>query len=372
MSARDSRTRTTIAHVLIGRHIGGLERVVISLIKRIDQNRFRTILCYLEEEGDWVNEVKDSCSAVKAFGKKPGVAVGLPVRLALFFRSHHVDVVHCHNFSALVYGSLGGRIARCGGILYTAHGPRIPSEKRRLVFQRLPLFDRLVAVSDDLRRDAAESLHVPSERLVTIANGVELGQFVDKRNRRRSGSMNHGAQDGVVIGCIARLAPGKDHETILAAFARVSQTIPKAQLLIVGDGPLRSHLEARVRELGLRESVQFLGTQDDIPRILSQMDVFVLASREEGLPMSVLEAMAAGVPVVATPVGGVPQLIEHGKTGLLVPPGDSVTLANAVMQLIEDKENTFTMVQNATDLVATHYDASDMVQRYEKLYDTLV
>ncbi len=367
-----TRRPINIAHVVVSHRMGGLERVVSSLIRHIDHERFRSALCCIEREGEWVSDVRKYCEDVAMICKKPGVAYGLPFRIARYLRAQRVDVVHCHNFAAYLYGSIGGRIARCPGIVYTVHGPEIPSKKRHVLLQRLPLADHVVAVSEHVRRGAIQKVGLKPERVMTILNGVDLTPSEVGRTAGRIRSEIGVPEDALLLGTVARLTPEKDHETLLRAFARIVSQHAGARLLIVGDGPLREVLEKRVVELKINESAHFLGSRQDVASILSSLDVFVLASREEGLGIALLEAMAARVPVVATAVGGIPEIVVDGKTGLLVAPGDPDGLADAVMGLLMDKERGQSFVTEGAKRVAEQFDVSQMIRAYESLYVRLL
>jgi len=352
--------------------VGGLERVVVSLINCVDRDRFRPILCCLEREGELANEVRGACDLMAVMDKRPGIAYIMPFRLASLFRSQGVDVVHCHNFGPLVYGSLGGQLAGCRGVVYTVHGPEIPSKRRHVMFQRVARVSRVVTVSDYVRRGAIDLVGLDPAKVTTIVNGIDVGRFASEKDRSEFRS-ELGVPDGTpLLGIVARLTPEKDHENLLYAFVRVVSERRDARLVIVGSGPAMSGLKRKAAELGIVDSVRFTGTRLDVPNILAALDLFVMTSREEGLGITLLEAMAAGLPVVATAAGGIPEIVVDEVTGYLVPKASPVAFAHAVLRILSDKSGARRMGEEGRKRVAERFSLRRMVGDYEKLYSQLV
>jgi glycosyltransferase involved in cell wall biosynthesis len=303
-------------------------------------------------------------------GKEPGLAFTLPLRLARIARENGADILHCHNFGALYYGALAGFLARTPSVIYTAHGPKFPGGTRRAWFQRLPLTDRIVAVSEFVRESAIESAGINPKKVVTIYNGIETERFLTPR-KRPAEEIKRGIgieKAGAVIGTVARLSPEKDHFTLLEAFGRLTKGSDNAFLVVVGDGEMLAALERRAGELGVRESVVFLGNRRDIPELLSVFDVFALSSKEEGLGITLLEAMGSGIPVIATRVGGIPEIVENGVTGLLVSPESPEQLADGITWLLEHREETRAIVKAGFQQIRTRFSVENMIRKYEGLY----
>jgi glycosyltransferase involved in cell wall biosynthesis len=350
--------------------IGGLERIVAALMEGADRSIFSSGVYCLEGGGELMTEMLDKGHAAKALGKGAGVNLLLPWRLAKHLRADGVDVVHCHNFGAFAYGAVAGRLARVRGVLYTAHGPEFPSLRRQAVLERLPLADRVVAVSDYIRRSAIERAGIDPGRVTTIRNGVDIRRFApsttDAAMKKRL-EIGVGESDAL-IGVVARLSAEKDHATLIAAFARVAAGRPKSRLIVVGDGELMGELKGQTGRLGLDGSVLFLGKRTDVTDLLRMFDVFALSSKEEGLGITILEAMASGVPVVATCAGGIPEIVEHGVTGVLVPPGDEVVLGDAIEWVLSHPEAVAAMAAAARRRVEEQFSLDRMVAAYERLY----
>jgi glycosyltransferase involved in cell wall biosynthesis len=287
------------------------------------------------------------------------------LRLARLLRGGRIQILYTFMFHPTVLGRLVGWL--CGVPV------RISSERvmawegrmRRFVNRwTVCLATHVVAVSDRVAAYAAREFRIPPDRLSTIYNGVDLNHFRPV-GRARTG-------EAPVIGSTARLHVKNDHATLLRAFARVSARRPGTRLLLVGHGPEEAELRALATALGIGAHVRFTGELADVAPSLQQMDLYVQASVAEGMPNSVLEAMAAGLPVVATSVGGTPEVVVDGETGLLVPPRDPVALADAMQQLLEDRTMTDAFGQAGRARVEAHFGESLMLRRVESLLDRLV
>ncbi len=364
-------SRITIAHVVLSLDVGGLERVVVSLLKGTDQSKFRAALCCLEKEGRLVEEVREACEFVAAMGKGPGVAYTLPFRLASLFRSKHVDIVHCHNIGPFIYGSFAGKLAGSKPVVYTVHGPEVSSKSIHVRFQRLPVLDRIVAVSEHVRRGVIERLHVAPAKVMTIVNGIDVARYARGDGRAQCRTELRVGDETPVVGVVARLTPEKDHDTLLEAFALLAKERFDAVLIVVGDGPMLGRAREAARRLGIESAVRFTGTRLDVPELLSAFDVFAMSSREEGLGITLIEAMAAGLPVVATAAGGIPEIVQNELTGYLVPPGDPRRLADALLDVLADPARARRMGAEGRKRAEQQFGLSRMIGAYEQLYAEL-
>jgi len=253
-----------------------------------------------------------------------------PLRFARFIRAQKVDVVQSHEFTANVYATAGARLAGVP-VVCTTHGKNYwPFARYRRMAYRWTArnADAFIAVSTDLGAFVSGTLGIPGGKVSVIRNGIDTDGFSRNPVTRARTRSALGMGDGqVLLLACGELAEVKGHEVLLRALPGILAAHPEVRLVIAGDGPLRSHLEALSRQLGVAAHTGFLGFRRDVPDLLNAADLFVMPSLSEGLPLAVLEAMAAEVPVVATAVGGIPELIHHGRTGWLVPPGDSAALA---------------------------------------------
>lgn len=282
----------------------------------------------------------------------------------------NVEILHCHGFKADFYGLLAGKSLKIP-LVATNHlwtgASRIIRWYERLDGLFLRFFDHVVAVSEPIRAALTKAGVAP--RRITI---IHYGLSNDRSSSPASAEMLRKkfrlALNDKVIGVIARLSPEKGHHHLLRAARIVGEKDSKARFLLVGDGPLRPVLERDVNALSLGGSVIFAGFQPDMQSIYSLLDIVVLASLREGLPLTILEALAAGLPVIATPVGDVPEVVQDGVTGLLVEPGDEVGLAEAILDLLRDPERRTEMGRQGQKLIAERFSAQRMGQQYAEVY----
>jgi glycosyltransferase involved in cell wall biosynthesis len=349
---------------------GGTERLTVELATRLAP-RFRMVVCCLNEPGDWAHEVTDRGIPVVTLGRLPGFHPSLGRRIAAVAREHSVKVVHCHHFSPFVYGWIAGLVDRRLRILYTEHGrlSDAPAKlKRRIAHAALSrLSGHSYAVSHDLRRYLVDSGFAP-RKMSVIHNGIDLGPLPDDAARREARAAFGLPADAFVVGTVARLDPVKDLAVAIRAIAEVRRTLPQALLAIAGDGPERAHLDAVVAEAGAADAVRWIGYTPAARRLLAGCDLYVNTSVSEGISLTILEAMAAGLPVVATRVGGTPEVVEAGGTGLLVPARSAAALAEAIVQLGHDPERRRAMGHAGRARVEHAFSIDRMVEDYAREY----
>jgi len=367
----DTPGRTTVVHIVQNLEVGGLERVVINLMNHADPARYRSVLYCLGHGGALVPEVEAAGHRVRCFDKRPGMDWFLLSRMARALREDLAGIVHPHNFSPLVYGSLAAVVTPARGVVYTAHGAKTSGRRKHLFFQRLGLVDEIVFVSADARSVALESRAVRRRGTRTIVNGIDIGRYADGGDREKVRSEFGFTPESPVLGIVARLTPAKDHAMLLRAFSRVLEHYPSARLLVVGDGELGDEIRTCRDELALGERVVFTGARNDVPALLSAMDLFVLSSSTEGLAMTLLEAMAARLPVVATAVGGNAEAVADGETGVIVPPRDEVVFADAIRRLLDDPAAMQRMGQAGLERARRQFSTEAMVGAYVELYERL-
>lgn len=359
-----------VAHLVQNLDVGGLERVVINLMTGIDPARYRALLYTLGDGGALAEEVERRGFTVRRLAKRAGLDHRLFLRLAQQFRSDGVRVVHSHNYSPLVYGSVAGRVAGVGRHVYTAHGAKTAGRRATRRFQQLGLVDDVVFVSADARRVALAAGAVIDRRVHTIVNGIDVDEYTgDGATRARIRAEFRIDHDAPVAGIVARLTPAKDHVNLFDAFVRLRETHPRARCVVVGGGELQADLERALRDRGIADRVLLVGPRHDVADVLAAFDVFVLSSSTEGLAVTLLEAMAAGLPVVATRVGGNPEVVEDGRSGTLVPPRDSAALAAAIARLFDDPGSARRMGLAGRERCRAGFGLETMVARYQALYD---
>jgi glycosyltransferase involved in cell wall biosynthesis len=342
----------------------------MDLVRR-SRDTCESAVCCLEAEGAWAPELTGEGVPVTALHRQPGFHPGLGARLAAVASAFGADVLHCHQYSAFVYGRIGAAIARTG-LVFTEHGrlgDHAPSRKRRLVN---PILGRvsggpIFSVSHHLRQHMiAEGF--PAARVGVIHNGIDPGPEPTADARVRARQTLGLRADDLVIGTAARLDPVKDFTTLLTAFREVRDAVPAAKLVILGDGPERDHLTAARAALGLDADVTLAGHRADVRELLPGFDVFVNSSTSEGISLTILEGMAAALPVVATRVGGTPEIIEEGRTGALVRPRDPKELAGLLLALLGDPTARAVLGRRGRTRVLAHFTIERMVAEYVAQY----
>ena len=367
------RPRTRVAHVVLGLRAGGLERVVLDLVQGMDRTRFDPMVIALDEPGELAPCLARMDVPLRLLERGEGLDPAVIGKLAEVLGREGIDLVHTHNPRPHVHGALAALAARRvtgkrPRVVHTKHGRNYPDDLGRVLANRMAsaLSDRIVAVSDDARRVALEIERGNARRLVTIRNGVDTRAYKPgdaERSRHAQGV----PADVLHVGCVARLSAEKDHATLIQAFARVRTSHPGARLTLVGDGPERASLEALVKKFGLQGAVHFLGHRDDVASLLPGFDLFALASRTEGTSLTLLEAAAAGLPIVATRVGGNPEIVADGETGLLVHAGEPAAFADAISTMWARPDRT-SMGTVGRALVEERYGMGKMISAYETLY----
>ncbi len=365
-----NRAPLRVLHVVENLDVGGLERVVVDLVR--GARRVETGVACLGDGGALASEVRAAGRPLWAMERRRGVDWFLLFRLARIARSFGAHVVHCHNRGPLVYGAPAARLAGGARVVFTAHGARTAGRPHAARWRRLGLVDRVVCVSDDAARIAIEGAGLDPSIVEVIPNGIDVSRFDAPVDRVQVRSRLGIPADARVAGIVARLTPAKAHEVLLEAFDRLAIERDDAWLVVVGDGECRDAVREHAERLRSRERVVLAGERRDVPSVLAAMDVFVLSSRTEGLAVTLLEAMAARLPVVATRVGGNAEVVVDGETGRLVPPGDPPALARAIAEVLDDAPRARAMGEAGRRRVEARFSVAAMVERYETIYASLV
>ncbi|HEY0482125.1 MAG TPA: glycosyltransferase [Kofleriaceae bacterium] len=362
--------KARIVHVLSSFGMGGQERVAFDLaVSQLRAGCEVTVLSLAPPpDGPLAAELRAAgIEVARVARQREGIDPILILRLARWLRRHRVDLVHTHNRMALIYGAPAGRLARAR-VVHTKHGKN-PRGGTRLAAGKLAAraVDAFVAVSDETADVARRRREIDERRLMVITNGIELGRFhpapAGRERVRRELGIDAGAW---VIGTVGRIAAEKNHALLVNAMAPLLG--PGTRLIIAGDGPLLPALTELVAARGVASFVHLLGARYDVPDILNALDSFVLSSDTEGLPLVVLEAMATGLPVISTRVGGVPNVLEEGVTGFLVPAGDEQGLRDRAAQLRADPAATRALGERARSVAVSRYSAERMQRDYLELY----
>jgi glycosyltransferase involved in cell wall biosynthesis len=369
-------SRPVICHVLNALHVGGAE-VLARAFALEQETEFRPVFAILDELGCIGRDLRDAGYIVEVSSREPGFDPGCARRLGRFFRKHGVSLVHAHNNAPLFYSALARMPWLRLPILLTEHGRDFPDYRRwkRVLANRLLLgrCDRFVAVGEDVRQALIKYEGLPAERVEVIYNGSNLSGYDARRPLRRAVRAELRLDsDSLVIIQVARLNRLKDHPTALHAMKRLRATMPNAKLLLVGDGEERPAVERLIGELALTDSVRVLGTRHDVPRLLQAADVFLLTSVSEGIPLTLIEAMATGLPCVATRVGGVPEVVIDRHTGLLAEVSNPESVAVALQALAAAPATREHMGQNGLARAKQQFDHEQMHSRYRQIYQEML
>lgn len=374
--------RPLIVHVLYRLDTGGMERVVVSLINAT-HDRYRHAVIVLTGFGAWRHEIENAAVACVSLEKKPGKDWPCYFRFWRALRALKPDLVQTYNIGTLDLAPVV-KLAGVHRLVHAEHGrdaadPSGDNRKyHRLRRWMAPLVGRYVAVSPDLRTWLTERVRIRSSKVAYIANGIDAAPFDVPRIRSgpRSQLGDFAPPGTVLIGNVARLDKVKNHAGLLLAFKLLCEEGGRenatCRLIIAGDGAQRAELDQQIVQLGLMETVRLLGNRGDVAQLLAECDVFVLSSVAEGMPITLLEAMAAGLPVVATDVGGVASVVETGVTGTLVPAGDPRALATALRAYVADEKLRRRHGDAGCARVAAHFSLRAMVSAYVALYDELL
>jgi glycosyltransferase involved in cell wall biosynthesis len=372
-SANPPRVRVVTLIDFLGRY-GGAEHLALAIATRLDPARFESTLCASRHASDPESLERLSANGVKILplGRRRKSDIWVWSRLFSFLRDHRVDVLHAHKFGSNVWGTLVGRAARVPVVLTHEHSWSYQGQPLRRLLDRDVIArgsDRLIAVSREDQRRMVEVEGIARARTLFVPNGIARAEPTTGHDVRAELGI---AQTALVVGSIGSLKPVKAFDVLLRAVAVLAGSLGDVHVVIAGEGPERAALTALTHELGLDESVHLLGRRADVPDVLGALDVAVCCSSSEGSPLSVMEYMQARLAVVATAVGGVPDLIEPGIHGLLVPPRDPPALAAALAELLQAPERARAMGARARERQRAEFDIDVLVGRLETLYVELL
>ncbi len=360
-----------VAHVIGALRTGGAEKQLVNYLLAADRVSFRhTVLC-LDARGDFADQVEQAGIPVRVFAVRYRRLPRDLVALARWLRREDVRIVHTHMHGAALWGRLAGLLGRVPVLVTTEHGKENWKGRLRLAADRWLTRHtfRHIAVSQDVMAIRRRRERVAAERIMLVPNGVPIPDPVPAAatRARLRGELGIRA-DRPVIGSVGRVVDAKAYPDLLEAVAQLQREMPDVCWLQVGDGPLAADLAAAVRARGMESNVVMAGRREDIQDLLAVFDVWVMSSIREGLPVSLLEAMAAARPIVATRVGGIPDAVQDGVSALLVPPGDPTAMAAAIRQVLTDRELASGLAQAARAAAAAEYGIEAVALRIEDVY----
>lgn len=367
----------TICELVHTLNVGGAEILAREYALRSASN-YRFVFACLDECGAIGDQLKDLGYPVAVLGRRPGFDLLCIRRLASFCRNQRVRLIHAHQYGPFFYAELASRIARRIPVLFTEHGRDFPDYRRpkRVLANRVLLRgrDRVVAVGQYVRDALVQNEGLPPQRVEVVYNGIDCDAYGEgKLGHRVEIRAGWGLDDShLAIVQVARLNRLKDHATALRAMKLLSADVPLVRLVLVGDGEERAALEALTAELGLRDRVIFVGMRKNVAELLGAADLFLLSSISEGIPLTLLEAMAAGLPCAATRVGGIPEVIVDGQTGLLAAPSDPRDLADKLRTMLSDASLRGRIGAAGAARVRERFDARQMHQAYAKIFGEML
>ena len=341
---------------------GGTQRQVLELARRLDPEQFRPEIWLLIAGDDLVPLARDWDLPLTWLSRQEKVGPGALTNLWRHLQGGGVDLLMPFTVVPNIWGRILGRLARVPVIVGNCRGGTSPRQQHERWLW--PLADLILCNAAAIQATLVENLGVPRHRLTVILNGVDTEFFQPPAAAVRRGPPR--------VLSVARLVPDKDLDTLIAAFSQVSAAFPEAELWLVGDGPRRQAIQEQVRRSLAPDRVRFWPGQPDLRPLLHQACLLVLSSRYEALPNVVLEAMAAGLPVAATRVGGLPELVVPGRTGWLVPPGDAPALAAAMSQALGDADAREALGRTGRERAVAGFSLEAMTRRYEQVLSSLL
>ena len=366
-----SHGKLHILHIIPNFGIGGAERLVVNLLGAIDKEKFEVAACSLYSKSGtaFEQELEQHGIPVYYLGKDKGLELRMIPRLYRLFRAFKPDIVHTH-LSVLRYALIPMMLCRIHARFHTVHSiaqKEVDAPGKivnRLAFRRGKVVP--ISISKEVAKTVQDLYKVQTP---IIYNGIPIGEFQAVPGIRANWRETEGIRSSEVVFLhVGSFKPAKNHRLLIEAFGEAVGKLPNLKLFLVGDGELRPDIEKLVGEKSLGQNIRFLGLRNDIPELLAACDVFILSSDYEGFGLVIAEAMAAGRPVIATAVGGVPELVEDGVTGLLVSPQDIQALSKAMVRLADDPSLRETMGKRGQKRALERFDINIIAKQYEKLY----
>lgn len=361
--------KTTILQLLHSMSVGGAEVLAARLARQLS-DRYRFVFACLDNVGELGEQLIGEGFPLTVLNRGDGIDWGCSRRLRKLLKDESVDLIHAHQYTPFCYGAMSRFPGLKCPMLFTEHGRFHPDypRRKRMIFNRMFLRrdDRVVAVGEAVRQALINNEGISARRVEVIYNGIDLERFggLDNDARRRTRQELGLDDDEFVAVIVGRLDYLKDHVTAVRTAERLAREGGRFRMLFVGEGPERPKIEQAIAERGLTEQVRLLGTRHDVPQIFNASDVCLLTSISEGIPLTLIEGMAAGLPVVSTDVGGVAEVVQDNETGLLASSGDDDALATLLNRLRNDTPQRQRMGQAGRDRAHDLFAEPMMHDRY--------
>jgi glycosyltransferase involved in cell wall biosynthesis len=350
--------------------LGGLQQVVLNLCKTINREIFDVSILCLRKEGVFRNIAEEMGVKVFTLEQNERIDYFLFNKVAKVLKDQKIQIIHTHNTQPLIDGGIGALFSGVKTIIHTDHARRFP-DKRRYMFAEWFMSHfvyKIVGVSTHTSSDLIKYEKISPKKIITIPNAIDGSKFsisIDKKQKREMLGINN---NGPIIGVGVRLSEQKGLIYLLKAIAKLKKDISNLNLIIAGEGPLEPSLKIEAKNYGITENVHFVGLRHDMNELLNLFDIYVLPSLWEGLPMVLLEAMAAGCPIIATDVGGVNNAVKNDYNGILVKSGDSNALYFKIKEMLADEKKRDRYSKNGKILFDKYFSIRTMTEKYEKLY----
>jgi len=377
-TTRISTAGATIGVLLHTLSVGGAEILAARLARRL-KSEYRFVFICLDGLGSLGDELRGGGFTVRVLNRRSGLDWRCARRLAEIIRTERIDLVHAHQYTPFFYGAVSRWLGPRPPVLFNEHGRHQPDypRRKRMLANRVLLRrrDRVVAVGEAVRQALIHNEGIAPCRVGVITNGIPLDRFETSLTHSERGAIRAelgiGLNDLVLIQ-VARLDYLKDHATAIRTIERVAAARPGTRLVLVGEGPERGTIENLVLQRALSDHVRLLGQRSDIPRLLAASDIVLLTSISEGIPLTLIEAMAASRPVVSTCVGGVPEVVADGQTGLLAPTRDVAALTEHILRLGDDPDRRERMGRAGRKRAEDLFSEARMHDRYGQLYAEMI
>lgn len=359
-----------ILYVFVNLHIGGAEEHLRTVVNNLDANLFRPVICCIREKGEIGDEIERSGFKVISLGRfSKSWDFRIVKDLFDIIRKEKIDLIHTHLYHANMYGRVAALMSKIPAVITEHNVYRKYKFKRRAINWILSKKTaKIIAVSEMVRKYVISRDHLEPSKVQLVHNGIDMKQVVSGLSKSAARKRIGIPTDRFLIGSVARLTEQKGHIYLIKAANSIKDDIPGLKILIAGSGPLESQIKHMVSNEKLEKFFLFLGARRDIPEILRALDVFVMPSLWEGFPMALLEAMSCSLPVVTTPVGGIPEVITNGVNGLIITPQDDISLTNAIFELYNNDGLRRMLGEKAQETVSEKFSALTMVRKLESVY----
>jgi glycosyltransferase involved in cell wall biosynthesis len=351
---------------------GGAENLVVSLANGFRKRGHGCIIGLLED--GWLNDqLKANNFETLMLQQNHSYDFSFIRELYGVVRKYNIGLIHAHEFTMNTYGAFIGALLRLP-VITTIHGQNYYWVKlrRRIAYRLVSRLSKMVAVSESLKSFLSDRVGIEKHRIIILHNGIEVEKYSMGLHPKHSSAIKEVlsiSDHQQVVGTVGMMVPVKDHLTLLDAAQKVLRCCPDTIFLAIGDGPLRERLTDHAKSLGIEKNIRFTGFKTCIAELLQIMDVYVCTSISEGLSLSILEAMAAGKPVIATNVGGNPEIIAHGDNGFLVPAKSAAELSAGLIMMLRDKQLAKRLGVKGQQNVQEKFSREEMINKYQRLYD---